>query len=99
TSDTQAPAIVLDDTPAAINANLTLTGQVLDNLSGVASAQFQIDDGALQALVLDASGGFTVTTTLATDGSADGAHTITIVARDAAGNANAGVTRGFVLDT
>ncbi|WP_413925129.1 Ig-like domain-containing protein [Candidatus Accumulibacter phosphatis] len=99
TSDTQAPAIVLDDTPAATNANLTLTGQVLDNLSGVASAQFQIDDGALQALVLDASGGFTVTTALATDGSADGAHTITIVARDAAGNANAGVTRGFTLDT
>lgn len=99
TSDTQAPAIVLDDTPAAINANLTLTGQVLDNLAGVASAQFQIDDGAPQALVLDATGGFTVTTALATDGSADGAHTITIVARDAAGNDNAGVTRGFTLDT
>jgi hypothetical protein len=99
TSDTQAPAIVLDDTPAATNANLTLTGQVLDNLSGVASAQFRIDDGALQALVLDATGSFTVTTALATDGSADGAHTLTIVARDAAGNHNAGVTRGFTLDT
>ncbi|MCM8621019.1 MAG: Ig-like domain-containing protein, partial [Candidatus Accumulibacter sp.] len=72
TSDTQAPAIVLDDSPAATNANLTLTGQVLDHLSGVASAQFQVDDGALQALVLDARGGFTIPTAFATDGSADG---------------------------
>ncbi len=97
--DSQAPAIPLGDTPAVTNTNVTLRGQVLDNLSGVASAEFRIDGGALQTLSLDANGGFTITTALPTDGSADGAHTITIVARDAAGNANAGVTRGFTLDT
>ena len=99
TQDTQAPTVVIDATPAATNANPTITGQVLDNLSGVASAQYRIDDGALQALTLGADGSFSITTALATDGSADGAHTITVLASDAAGNANAGVSRNFTLDT
>ena len=46
----------------------TITGQVLDNLSGVAAAQFRIDGGALQALALDADGRFSITTALALDG-------------------------------
>ncbi|MHA4866064.1 Ig-like domain-containing protein [Duganella sp. PWIR1] len=98
-ADTLAPSVVFAATPAATNTNLTLTGQVLDNLSGVASARYRIDDGAVQALTLDADGRFSITTALATDGTADGAHTITVLATDAAGNINNGVTRTFQLDT
>jgi hypothetical protein len=72
---------------------------LLDNLSGVASAQYRVDNGALQTLVLDSSQHFSITTALALDGSADGSHSITIPARDAAGNLSAGITRNFVLDT
>lgn len=99
TEDTQAPIVALDNSAAATNANLTFTGQVLDNLSGVASAQVRINAGALQALTLDATGHFSFTTALALTGSADGSHTATIIARDAAGNISAGYTRGFTLDT
>ncbi len=99
TEDTQAPVVVLDDTPAATNANVTLQGQLLDNLSGVAGAQYRIDDGALQDLVLQDDGRFAIATAFAIDGSSDGQHTITVVARDAAGNLGSAVTRSFVLDT
>ncbi|NML45874.1 phosphatase PAP2 family protein [Ramlibacter sp. G-1-2-2] len=97
--DTQAPTVVMDASAPAVSHNLTLTGQVLDNLSGVAAAQFRVDNGALQDLALDTNNRFTITTALAVDGSADGSHTITLIARDAAGNISAGFTRGFVLDT
>ena len=99
TEDEQAPTVVLQATPAAAAGNLTLQGQVLDNLSGVASAQYRIDDGELQPLVLGANGAFTLTTTLAIDGSADGTHTVTFIARDAAGNTSGELSRSFVLDT
>ncbi len=99
TSDTQAPTISVGTVPAVTKANITVTGQVLDNLSGVASAQYRVDGGTPQALTLDGTGGFSFTTALATNGSADGIHTITILATDAAGNANAGVVRSFTLDT
>ncbi|CAN7346405.1 Ig-like domain-containing protein [Pseudoduganella sp. LjRoot289] len=99
TEDKQAPSVVLGDSKAASNANLTLTGQVLDNLSGVASAQYRVDGGALQTLDFDGTGKFSLTTALALDGSADGAHTITLLARDAAGNLSAAYTRDFTLDT
>ncbi|WP_235578406.1 Ig-like domain-containing protein [Pseudorhodoferax sp. Leaf267] len=99
TEDTQAPNIVLADSPANTNANLVLTGQVLDNLSGVASLQYRVDNGALTNLARASDGSFTITTALALNGSADGAHSITLVARDAAGNTSAGTTRSFVLDT
>ena len=99
TQDTQAPNVVIADTPAAVKANPTITGQVLDNLSGVAGAQVRIDNGTPQALALDGNGRFSITTTFATDGSADGAHSVTVTATDAAGNTSAGVTRTFTLDT
>ncbi len=99
TDDTQAPTVALNATAAAVNTNLTLTGQVLDNLSGVAAAQFRLDGGALQDLALDANGNFSITTALATDGSADGQHTLSVLARDVAGNLSAGYNRGFTLDT
>ncbi|MCM8622351.1 MAG: Ig-like domain-containing protein, partial [Candidatus Accumulibacter sp.] len=44
-------------------------------------------------------GGFTIPTAFATDGSADGEHTLALQARDAAGNASSLITRSFKLDT
>ena len=99
TQDNQAPSVIMGATPTATNTNITLTGQVLDNLSGVAQAQYRIDGGVLQTLTLAANGGFSITTAFATNGSADGAHTITVQAMDAAGNAGANVIRAFTLDT
>ena len=99
TQDTQAPTVVINASPAAANTNLTLTGQVLDNLSGVASASYRIDGGIEQALNLNANGSFSITTSLATNGTADGSHTVTIIATDAAGNVSAAASRSFTLDT
>jgi|GEM_PF-187621 len=99
TEDLQAPVVTAQNTPEAVKTNLTLNGQILDNLSGVASVQYRIDVGDLQDLMLDANGNFAVTTAFALDGSADGSHSITIIARDAAGNLSTGYTRSFTLDT
>lgn len=99
TQDQQAPVAMLQNTPDNVKTNLTLTGQLLDNLSGVASAQYRIDSGALKTLPLGANGNFSITTTFALDGSADGNHSVTIIGRDIAGNLSAGYTRSFVLDT
>ncbi|MEO8859558.1 MAG: Ig-like domain-containing protein, partial [Burkholderiaceae bacterium] len=97
--DTQAPTVALANLASVVNHNPTFTGQVLDNLSGVQGAQYRVDSGALQDLVLAQDGSFSITTVLATDGSAEGDHSVTIVARDAAGNTSANITRSFRLDT
>ncbi|WP_374090612.1 Ig-like domain-containing protein [Methylomicrobium lacus] len=99
TEDLQAPVVTAQNTPEAVKTNLTLNGQILDNLSGVASVQYRIDVGDLQDLTLDANGNFAITTAFALDGSADGSHSITLIARDAAGNLSAGYVRSFTLDT
>ena len=69
TQDTQAPTVVITASTAASKTNLNFTGQVLDKLSGVASATWQLDGGTTQALSLDANGNFSIATKLATDGS------------------------------
>ena len=91
--------VIEGDSAAALKTNLTLTGQILDNLSGVASAQFRIDAGSLQNLSLGSDGKFSLTTAFKLDGSDDGAHAVTVIARDAAGNISAGYTRNFTLDS
>ena len=45
--DLQPPAIIADCDAGGDNANITLTGQILDNLSGVAQTQFKIDNGSI----------------------------------------------------
>ena len=57
-------------------ANVTVRGQVLDNLSGVRSLEAQIDAGSYAPITLDANGNFAVPTAFALNGSADGAHTV-----------------------
>ncbi len=99
TEDTQGPSVLAAASPSVSKTNVTLAGQVIDNLSGVAGATYRIDSGAAAALVLDADGRFSISTVLAVDGTADGAHVITISATDVAGNASAVFTRSFTLDT
>ncbi|WP_338849852.1 Ig-like domain-containing protein [Massilia sp. W12] len=98
-ADTQAPALMLADSAAASAVNPVFSGQILDNLSGVASAQYRIDDGPLQNLPLQANGNFSIRTDFALDGSRDGAHSLTIIAQDAAGNQSPLMQRSFILDT
>src|SRR5262249_57640515 len=55
-------------------------------VSGGGSLEAARDGGAYAAVSLDASGNFSFATTLATDGSADGAHTEHLKGTDKAGN-------------
>ena len=97
--DVQPPTVIADPTPAVTSTNVALTGQILDNISGVAQAQFKIDTGAFQPLTLDGEGRFSITTALTLNGASDGPHTITIQAVDAASNVAPLFTRSFVLDS
>ena len=81
-ADTLAPAIILSPVASVIKQNVTLSGQILDNLSGVQSATLQIDGATAIPLTLDASGHFTLPTGLTTDGS----HLFHFQAVDALGN-------------
>jgi hypothetical protein len=99
--DTIPPQVALDRVlpSGASNHNFTLTGQVTDNLSGPASLTLQVDQGNVQNISIDAGGHFAIPTTFPLDGSADGPHTLTLVARDFAGNASTPVAFSFVLST
>ena len=72
-TDTQPPTVVAADTPAVSKTNITLTGQVVDNLSGVAGATVSLDGGTATALALDATGHFSITTPYRLEGNDDGA--------------------------
>ena len=99
TQDKQPPKILLGSAPAATRTNPVINGQVIDNLSGVASAQVRVDGGALQGLTLDANGSFSFSPSFALDGSADGNHTVAIVATDKAGNVSSPTAINLTLDT
>ncbi|TAY63473.1 Ig-like domain-containing protein, partial [Rhizobium ruizarguesonis] len=99
-SDTIAPKILLDQVSGVItNVNPTITGHVVDNLSGVSQLQLQQDGGSSIIIAVDSSGAFTVPLGLALDGSADRQHSLSFVAKDAAGNTGAPATTSFTLDT
>ncbi len=101
-SDKTPPTITFTNPPTGsvtTSSNLTITGTVLDNLSGVASLQAQVDGGAFAPVSFDAQGSFSVTTSFQTDGTADGAHTINFEATDVAGNTTPLVSVSMTLDT
>jgi len=101
-SDTTPPQITLDNTlpSGASKTNVTITGTVTDNLSGVAALDVSVDGGAYVPLSFDSlTGSFTFTTQLATDGTQDGAHAIAFQSTDAAGNVSVPVTFRFRLGT
>ena len=100
-ADQQPPAVTLSGRTTGLltNHNPTITGQVTDDVSGVASLQEQLDAGAFVPVPLDASGHFSVTTPLPSNGTADGNHTIKFRATDKAGNVSNPVSYSFTLDT
>jgi len=86
--DTQPPTISVTSpaTGLVTKSNVTVSGLVTDDVSGVASLQAQVDTGSVNSVTFNASGNFQFTTALALDGSADGSHTVHLTATDGAGN-------------
>lgn len=99
TTDTQGPTILLNQQSGTVTkTNLTLTGQVLDNLSGVAALQAKLDNGAFAPVTVSPTGTFSLPTTLALDGTGDGLHTVTFQATDLQNNLST-LLFTFTLDT
>jgi hypothetical protein len=99
--DVQAPVVTFSS-PAqglATNQNITIAGQVTDDLAGAGSLQAQVDNDALVDVSLDASGNFSLPTSLLLDGSTDGLHTVHFVATDRVGNVSGPFDFSFKLDT
>ena len=99
-ADTTPPAATYTSPQnPAIKANTNITGLATDNLSGVQSLLGQFDGGSTFAVTLDASGHFSIPTTFALDGSADGSHVLHLIAKDYAGNTSNSYDYTFTLDT
>src|SRR5207253_2415299 len=97
--DTVAPTIAVTAPPAglAANQNVTITGQVTDDRSGVASLLAALDGGNFAAVNLG-GGAFGFATALPLDHTADGPHTEHLQATDHAGNVSF-FDVSFTLDT
>ncbi len=99
--DTTAPAITITSPPSGQtdDSNPTIAGTIVDATTSVATATASVDGGPAQTLDLDAQGNFTFIPVVATGGSADGPHTVTITATDAVGNVSTPVVFTYTLDT
>ena len=88
TLDTIAPTITVTSPAegAQVSTSPSVDGTVSDAGSGVASLQAQLDGGSFVTVTVAANGSFSFATGLATDGSADGPHTVMLQATDRAGN-------------
>ena len=99
TTDQQGPTIIVNQPSGTVTkTNLTLTGQVLDNLSGVAALQAKLDGGTFAPITLSPTGTFSLPTTLALNGTGDGLHTVTLQATDNQTNVSS-LAFTFTLDT
>ncbi len=102
TRNTTPPRVTLDNVlpSGASKTNVTITGTVTDDLSGVTGLQVQVDSARYAPMSFDAATGrFSFTTSFSLNGSADGSHTINFQAADAAGNVAAPVAFTFTLAT
>ena len=98
--DSVPPKIVLAQNSGLVtDNNPVITGNVTDNLSGVASLTVSIDGGAPADVTFDAAGAFSVPVNLPANVSSDGAHQLAFIATDAAGNVSDPLDFSFVLDT
>lgn len=96
--DVRAPVVLVDQAPGAVAATIPdLTGFALDNLAGLSSLTVRLGDGAAQSVAVDSRGRFALDTDGVFGALADGTHTLTFTARDAAGNATSQAF-SFVLD-
>jgi len=78
-----------------INSNITVAGQS----DAVVSLEVSVDGAEFTGVPLAGDGSFSLITSFALDGSADGAHTFELRGFDAAGNVSAFVERTVTLDT
>ncbi len=83
----------------ATSQNISITGRVLDNLSGVQTFEAQVDGGAFAPVSFDGFGNFSFTTSFATNGTAEGKHTVNFEAVDVAGNVTPVVPVVVTVDT
>src|SRR5205823_3606959 len=99
--DTHAPTVNITNPASGLmtNHNITVSGQVSDDLSGVASLQEAIDNGSFANASFDAAGAFHFDTRFALDGTEDGRHTIHMQATDNAGNVSVAFDLSFTLST
>src|SRR5262249_28888254 len=74
TTDSVAPRVIVDDPAGSFVTakSPALSGRVVDNLSGVARLESQLDDGPTTVVALGAGGQFAIAPGLPLDGSADG---------------------------
>src|SRR5262249_49174166 len=72
TLDTAAPTITITSPAGSVTTgqNLTVTGQVADDRSGVASFDAALDGAAFAPVTFDKLGNFTITASLPLDGTA-----------------------------
>jgi cyclophilin family peptidyl-prolyl cis-trans isomerase len=95
--DTTAPTLAFDSATSALNNttvadNKTLTGTITDNHMTGLTLTVSVDGGTAQNVTVGANGAFSFTTALANDGTANGSHTFSFTAKDAAGNTSAAQT-------
>ena len=83
-----------------VTSRATITGQVHDALTGVASLQAQLDSGPFVFVDYDPRlGNFTFDPSFSPGGLPDRAHTVHFQARDSVGNASPVTDVSFTLDT
>ena len=98
--DKTPPTITLSSSSSvAASSNVAIAGRVLDNLSGVQTLEYQLDGAAFAPVSFDSSGNFSLATSFATDGTADGVHTFLFRATDFTGNVSSLVNVTVTLDT
>ena len=99
--DVLPPDLVVTGPAAGLvtNHDVTVTGQVGDNLSGVASVEAAVGSGPFMSVPFDSTGNFSFTTALPLDGSADGPQVVHLRATDRVGNVSAVQDVPFTLDT
>jgi hypothetical protein len=87
-TDIKAPTTLIASHPSGvvIAENITLTGQALDNLTGVKRLEVQLDEGSFTDAALGADGAFALPTSFALEGSDDGEHRYRLRTTDFAGN-------------
>src|SRR5262249_13420705 len=84
--DRLPPSLVVQPFTPLTPTEETFTGSVSDVGTGVAALMAVVDASPAVSVSFNAAGNFSYTTTLPSNGSADGPHTVQFVATDRAGN-------------
>jgi hypothetical protein len=96
----EPPIVILSPANGGVSTqNVTITGKVSPNHALVATLSGVTDNGAPSNVSFDAAGNFSFTTSLPTDGSADGDHVVHFQTADRTGHASADVNVTFTLNT